>query len=398
MKLVSVLHFPEFGGPHNQALRLSPALAHHGVESTIVLPAGPGADRLRASGLDVRIVPLGRVRAVPNPRTQLQTLGRFPLDMRALISLYRRERPDVVQLNGLMNPHAALAARALGISVVWQLLDTRPPMRLRRVMMPLVRRLADVVMPIGHGVARAHPGTEAFGERMVVFYAPVDTALFRPGTPSTLRAELGIAPDAPVVGVVGNVNPQKGHEHFATAAALVHQSFPEARFVIAGQIYANHPTHSEYHRRLVAQAESGGLRVGQDLVFLGARRDIPNVMAAFDILALASVPNSEGTPTVILEAMATGLPVVATAVGSVAEVVADGETGFVVPAEQPQIMADRLTTLLSDRERRTQMGTKGRERTEREFNLDRCVADHLRAYNLAIEHRRHGKHRATTHG
>lgn len=385
MKLVSVLHFPEFGGPHNQALRLAPALEGHGVESVTVLPEGPGAERLRAAGLNVRTVPLGRIRAVKSPRTQLHTLTRLPLDLIALGRIFREERADVVQLNGLINPHAAIAAKALGIPVVWQLLDTRPPMRLRKVMMPIVRRLSDVVMPVGYEVARLHPGTIELGDRMVVFYPPVDTMLFSPEIPSTLRQELGIALDDPLIGVVGNVNPQKGHETLIEAVGIARRRIPNVRLVIAGHIY---PNHRAYYQELVALAQRWGMEPGKDVYFLGSRSDVPNVLAALDVFALASVPNSEGTPTAILEAMASGVPVVASNVASIPEVVADGETGYLVAPGDATALSNRLTDLLSNEAFRRRMGARSRARVESLFSLDQCVATHLEGYRRAIAQRK----------
>lgn len=386
MKLVSVLHFPEFGGPHNQALRLAPLLEAHGIESVTVLPEGPAATRLREAGLRVQIIPLGRIRAVRDPRTQLHTLGRLPIDLVSLVRLYRRERADVVQLNGLMNPHAAIAAKMAGVPVVWQLLDTRPPMKLRRAMRPLLTSLSSVVMPVGDEVGRLHPGAESFGERMIVFYPPVDTDIFRPGQASTLRQELDIPEQAPVVGVVGNVNPQKGHEYFVHAAVLVKRQVPETRFVVAGQIKDNH---GDYYQGLLSSAEAGGLVVGRDIFFLDARSDIPNVLSALDVFALASVPNSEGTPTAILEAMATGLPIVASRVASIPEVVDEGRNGYLVPSKDANAMAERLVRLLRDPGHRRAMGSAGRQRAVSEFGLDRCVEAHVMAYRAAARsHRR----------
>jgi FkbM family methyltransferase len=389
LKIISVLHFPEFGGPHNQMLRLTAPLAERGVDSLAVLPEGAGAERLRAGHVPIEIIELGRVRAVRDLRVQALMIARFPRDLWALVQLFRREQPDVVILSGLMNPHGAIAARLLGIPVLWQLLDTRPPMPLRRIMMRPIRWLSDALMPVGHRVAEAHPGSETFGDRMVIFYPPVDTQTFRPrpGSDRPLRADLGITPDAPVVGVIGNINPQKGHEHFAAAAAIVHQAIPNAKFVIAGHIY---PNHRAYYDSLLARATAGGLVPGEDIFYLGPRDDIPEVLASIDVLALASVPNSEGTPTVILEAMACGLPVVATDVGAVREVVADGETGYVVPALQPASMAACLQTLLTDPDRSAAFGQAARQRVEQEFSLEACVNAHLRAFAMARAHR--GRH------
>lgn len=387
MKVFSVLHFPEFGGPHNQVLRLAAPLAQRGVEYVAILPEGTGAERLRAEKTSVKIVNLGRVRAVKDLRVQAKTAMQFPVDLWQLIRLFRREKPDIVQLSGLMNPHAAIVARLLRIPVMWQLLDTRLPMPLRKVMMRPIRWLSDSVMPIGYRVAEAHPGAEGFKERMVVFYPPVDTEAFRPQPDSDqpLRTELSIPADAPVVGVIGNINPQKGHEYFVEAAAIVHRLMPEAKFVVAGHIY---PNHREYYESLLTRAEKHGLIPGEDIFYLGSRQDIPDILASIDVFALASVPNSEGTPTVILEAMACGVPVVASDVASVSEVVTDGATGYVVPSMKPEQMAARLIELLCDLEQRKTFGQRARQRVENEFSLEKCVNAHIRAFELAIAHRR----------
>lgn len=380
--MISVVHFPEFAGPHNQLLRLTAPLREHGVETLAVLPEGPGAERLRAGGVPVHIMALGRVRRAKNPLVQLQTIARFPIDLFLLLRLFRRERPDIVVLSGLMNPHAAIAAKLLGIPVMWQILDTLPPMAVRKVMMRVIRVLADSIMPIGEAVAKAHPGTEAFGDRMVIFYPPVDTETFRPDPTSDrpLRKELGIDADAPVVGVIGNINPMKGHEYFVEAAAMVHAELPEARFVLAGHIY---PHHQQYFEGLLAQAERLGLIPGKHIFFLGSRSDIPDILHSIDVLALASLPNSEGTPTVILEAMACGVPVVATDVASVSEVVVDGETGYVVPSMDAEAMARRLTELASSDALRSSVGDDGHSRIEASFSLEACVEAHLEAFGAA---------------
>lgn len=385
MKVVSVLHFPEFGGPHNQSLRLTNPLASAGVESISVLPPGPGADRLQADGASVRTMPLGRIRAIRDVRVQVETTARFPLDLVQLVRAFRSLKPDVVQINGLINPHGAIAARALGIPVVWQLLDTRPPLKVRQAAMLPVRALADVVMSTGVAVARMHPGAMEFGERLVPFFPPVDMELFSPLERGTLREELGVPNGTPIVGVVANVNPQKGHEYLIDAFAMVRERQPDATLVIAGHWY---DTHAGYFEQLKAQAARHNLIVGKDVYFLGSRSDVPSLLPDFDVFALASVPNSEGAPTAIIEAMSSGVPVVATDVAAIPEVVVEGETGFLVPSLDSASLAARITQLLDDEGLRRRMAEASRARVLEEFSLERCVAAHIHAYELAIDHRK----------
>jgi glycosyltransferase involved in cell wall biosynthesis len=115
---------------------------------------------------------------------------------------------------------------------------------------------------------------------------------------------------------------------------------------------------------------------------------VPELLPAFDILALSSVPRSEGMPTVILEAMACGIPVVATHVGAVAELVEAGSTGLVVPPEDDEALAAGLARLASDAELRAHLGEAGRRRFDEVFQLERLADRHARAYELAVSHAR----------
>jgi glycosyltransferase involved in cell wall biosynthesis len=123
-----------------------------------------------------------------------------------------------------------------------------------------------------------------------------------------------------------------------------------------------------------------------DIRDAGAR--VPELLPAFDVLALSSVPRSEGMPTVILEAMACGLPVVATRVGAVAEEVVDGQTGLIVEPLDDDALAGALARLAADAQLRGRMGAAGRDRFEQSFRLDVLADIHVRAFELALAHRR----------
>src|SRR5690606_36068450 len=107
---------------------------------------------------------------------------------------------------------------------------------------PLVRRYADVVMCTGARVAQEHPGMTRRPERLVTFYPPVDTTLFRPvpGLKASVREKLGLSDASLVIGTVGNINLQKGHDNFIRAAALLKRQVPGARFLLLGAMHANH--------------------------------------------------------------------------------------------------------------------------------------------------------------
>jgi glycosyltransferase involved in cell wall biosynthesis len=384
--VLTVIHYPFFGGPHNRALRLAEPLGRAGAETTVLLPDDPGnaAQRLRSAGIDVVTMPLHRLRATLHPFTHLRLAARFWPEVRAIRNLIRERNIDLVQVDGLVNPHGAIAARLEDVPVVWVLLDTRPPILLRRAMMPLVTRLADSVMFDGHGLIAAHPAGAALLNRSFVYYPQVDVTAYFPGCADQgrVRAELGIPPAGPVVGTVANINPQKGLQYFIQAAALIKRRVPDAWFLVVGAFY---DTHAAYAQRLRDLAERLG--VWNSMVFPGFRDDVERMFSAMDVSLITSVPRSEGTTTTAQESMAVGVPVVATDVGAVSEVVEDGVTGYVVPPLDPEAIAEAALRLMQDPALREGMGRAGRQRALERFSLETCAQVHLEAYDHALRRR-----------
>ena len=349
MRLLYVIHFPIFGGPHNLAHRLAAPLRERGWETTVLMPDEPGnaAERLRAGGVDVVTLPLHRVRATANPLVHLRfAVGLIP-EVRAIRRLIRERGIDLVQIGGLVNPHAAIAARLEGVPVVWQLLDTRAPRPVAILAMTFVRRLADAVMSTGQSVFSAHPGTGPLDDRLVLFFPPVEVDTFRPGRGdrAAVRADWGVPDDAPVVGCVANVNPQKGIVDLVRAFALVRDRVPDARLVLVG---AEHDTHVGYSAEVRAAIAEGGLVEGRDVLFVGARFDLERQLSGFDVFAFAPVPRGEGITTAVLEAMASGLPVVTTAVAGLPEAIDNGVSGRLVPPHDPPALSRAIVEILTD--------------------------------------------------
>jgi glycosyltransferase involved in cell wall biosynthesis/ubiquinone/menaquinone biosynthesis C-methylase UbiE len=388
VKVLHVVHYPVFGGPHNQAAQLHAPLAARGWEITAIVPDEPGnaAARLRAAGVPTIAMPLARLRATPRPDRQARYLLALWRDVRALRRLIGERGAGLVVVTGLVNPQAAIAARLEGVPVVWQLLDTRAPALLRWLFTPLVRALADVVMTTGQEVARVHPGVLTLGRRRVPFFPPVDLEQFRPDRVARerARAELGVEPGQVLVGAVGNLNPQKGHEYFVRAAARVAAVRPDAVFRVLG---APTPTQEAYRSALVAEVAGRGLGAAGTFAFVDPGSRVPELLPAFDVFVLSSVPRSEGVPTVILEAMACGIPVVAADVGGVAEVVERGVTGHVVPPLEPDAIATAVLDILGDAGHAARLATAALARAEERYGLDQSAADHVTAFERARLHR-----------
>jgi glycosyltransferase involved in cell wall biosynthesis len=387
-RVLLVSHHPVFGGPSNQALRLNAPLEQEGWHTIVALTDEPGnsRERLQAGGVQVRQLRLHRLRDPRKVRAVASTLVSLVQEVGALRMVIMAEDIDVVVVLGLENPHAAFAARLAGVPVVWQLLGTRTPMAFRKVMMQLVRRLAAVVMATGPSVADQHPGARSFGDRLLPFVPPVDTDLFVPSADrrAAAREELGLRPSDLVVGSVANINAQKDHITFLQAASKVVRTRPDVRFVLLGE---TSESQRAYGRRVWAEADRLGLSWGRELIHRAPGGRVAELAPAMDVFWLSSEERGEGIPTAMLEAMALGIPVVASNVGGVADVLREGEGGFLVPPKDPEVLAAKTSLLLADDDLRVEQSRRARLVAVREASLAVCAQTHVRAFELAMRYR-----------
>ncbi|HEY0877961.1 MAG TPA: glycosyltransferase [Zeimonas sp.] len=199
-----------------------------------------------------------------------------------------------------------------------------------------------------------------------ICYIPngVDTKTFRPlaERPSLLRDELGIDAKAPLVGFVGRLSPEKGPDLFVRLAAIAHRSAPDAHFVLIGD--------GPMREEIASRIDDEGLRTHVHLA--GLRDDLPRLYAELDLLA--STSRSEAMPLALMEGMACGVPIVATRVGAVPDLVVHGSTGFLAGYCDCQSAADAVVELLASPEKRRRMSEASRALALQRFDLDDSVA------------------------
>jgi glycosyltransferase involved in cell wall biosynthesis len=387
MNLLFVIPWPIFGGPHNQAMRLNASLMARGWATTVVLPADPGnaAARLEQGGVEVLPVTLRRVRASIDPRVQVAFGAGLVSGVAALRRIIRGRKIDLLLSSGLLSLHGPIAGRLEEIPVVWQVVDSRTPTLLRHLTMPFFRRLADAAMFDGQRIADLHLGRRLLRVPSFIYYPPVDADRFRPSEErrAFIRRELGIPPEAPVVGMVANINPQKGIQYFVRAAGHIHRSMPQTHYLAVGAWYQSK---ERYSQAIKSEIQLAGIPLKQ-LFFVGYKANVEDFYAAMDVKLITSVPRSEGTTTTAMEAMACGVPVIATDVGAIREVIEDRVTGILVPPLDPEAMARATVTVLASPEVRTRMGVAARKRAAEMFNVDSCVNAHIAAFEAAIAHR-----------
>ena len=189
-----------------------------------------------------------------------------------------------------------------------------------------------------------------------------------------IHAELWLPTQAPIVGAVGALTQEKGHKHLIDAAALVVREVPDARFVIFG----------EGDLRPVLERQIRDLHLDKHVLLSGFRADILGIIRSFDLFVMSSL--AEGLGTSLLDAMALSKATIASDTGGIPEVVAHGETGLLVPPRDPHALAEAISSLLKDRERRERMGHAGFERVGRLFSAERMVEKTLEVYRTHAAH------------
>ena len=190
------------------------------------------------------------------------------------------------------------------------------------------------------------------------------------------RKELDLPTGDQIVGVVGNLYPVKGHQYLIAAIPAVLAKCPNTTFIFAGRGQLEGELKEQVHQ----------LGVAPKVRFLGLRQDIPRILAVLHAFVLPSL--SEGLSMAILEAMVAGKPVIATDVGGNPELVEDSETGYLVPSQNSQALADRLISLLMNRDRALQFGKVGQLRAQGQFSLRTMVREYQGIYDQCIEARR----------
>lgn len=203
----------------------------------------------------------------------------------------------------------------------------------------------------------------------------VERALAGAKQPAELKAELGFPADAPLVGLIGRLTATKGIRHFLDALALLRKRNPEVRGVVVGD--------GPIRRELQEQARALG--IADSVAFTGVRTDVTNFLNAIDVYALSSL--SEGFPMGCLEALSCRVPIVASNVGGVPEMLADGETALLVEPRTAEAMADRIERLLGDHDLCESLSEAGFRTVRERFSKEKMIEEITEVYEDAAQGR-----------
>jgi glycosyltransferase involved in cell wall biosynthesis len=371
----TVVHFlesAEFGGNEQVLLQILAGLDRRRWHPVLFHHPAPGLKPLLegAQKLDVKLRPVPRLQG-------WRGLVRMPQFFREL----RGERPSVfhAHLNWPMACKFGLIAAALAripAVVATEQLFVEYPFPLRAlvyVLQQVIARGVDRYIAVSHHVARRLRQTFSLSApKVCVIHNSVFLAPFGRLPNAELRAQLTRATERPIVLTLARLDKQKGHCYLLEAAARV----PEAMFVLAG----------DGPERPALEAQARALGLSNRVIFLGYRDDVCDLLASCDVFVLPSL--FEGLPLSVLEAMAAGKPVVATAIGGTDEAVVDGVTGLLVPPADSAALANAIRMVLSDPVLSQRLGAAGRARAHEQFSAEAMVRRISEIYDELLDSRK----------
>jgi len=365
------------GGTETQAVELALRLPVSEYEVTMgcLRAEGPLLEKLRGSAVNVREF---------HPSGGLDSAAGL-YELIKLAGYLRRERFRVVHTHDLWSnllgvPAARLARVPAIVSSRRDLAHFDWYQGKRRHWLRRIQNLSGVVLANATPIRDALISEDRFApEKLRVIHNGVDTEKFQRAQRDRARLFPDVGNEMLVV-LVGNMHSDvKGHPWLIAAAPTVVREFPEVRFVFAGD--------GELRPTFAAQVAQLGLE--STFKFLGRRSDIPEILASCDLAVLPS--RAEGLPNAVLEYMAAGLPTIASRVGGMAELIQDGVTGLLVPAEDANALAGALLQFLRDPEQARQIANDGQRFAVENFSFERLIREIDELYGELLERRR-GKH------
>lgn len=404
IRVASLLTALHIGGDENRLLNQIAASDRSRIHYTVVVVLAPTEESERLGGpmrgrfeeagievVDLGLVPFRLRRSLPRPLAALRTAATGADVVRRVAGLLRARRIDVVDARlwrgALLG---AAAGRLAGVGAV--VATNYLPQVWRRPGMRPVGDLAYAAIDTVVSDSRARLDEIRRQFRWPPRGALVPNGIAAPAarrTRADMAAELGLPADVPIVGQVARLQPFKGQHLLIRAAPRILERVPDAHFVICGYAQLS----SDYRSRLEADIARLGLRDRVRVVSYPG--PVGDIWTLIDVHAHPTLLDS--SPIAILEGMALGRPVVTTAVGGIPELVADGETGRVLPPDRPDLLAEAVADLLTDPETARRFGRAARARYEARHRPERLADGMEQVFRQALEAPRWPHRRSVAH-
>lgn len=359
-------HVSQLGGAEVSLVSLLAHLDTSTYRPVVGLPGtGPLSDQLQALDVEVVLLQHPRLRRYRNPLRLLRQYAELRKGARRIADFVQASGIDLVHANSLSSAVAVAHSSTKNVPMIWHVRDLRLPRQLVRWLVPRTAALIAISAAVAGRVRELDPRAAA---KLRVIYNGVDTQALSPrASRSKIIQELGLPPNARLIGSVGQLVPWKNWRRFLRVGADVAARIPNVHLLIIGaDLFNDNPG---YAQELKEYADD--LAIGRLTHFLGHRTDIADVVSALDVLVHCA--DEEPLGRAVMEAMALERPVVAVRSGGPAELIVDGETGFLAPPKNAYALADRVVEILKNPTLAESLGKAARARIEMCFSPEQTA-------------------------
>lgn len=396
-KIIFIHHGASIGGAPFSMLEILRRIDRKKFRTLVILPeTGPFSDLLKKEDIKYKIIPLFIFYYCPQCETSL-SIKDLPILLRdifrnllCLPKILKRENPDVVIINASPLLLSGLIAKLMGKKVIWHIretISTEKPGVLKRIIAAIIRFSAKKTIVMSR-FSLKNVGRLGLNNAAIV-HGGVDLKKFRPKSVSSEEfKKLGLNENDKIVGFVGQIYEEKGCFKLIETAPLVIQKLPDVKFLIVGsgdmmdrendndsKISENHKI-DRLFRRMVDKK-----KLSDHFIFLGQRFDVEDILPLIDCLTFPSIA-PEPFGGIMVEAMACGLPVVASDIGASQEIVVDNITGLLVKPGDPKALSEALIDILTDEEKARRFGEAGRKRAEELFDIEKIAPQLVNMYGI----------------
>jgi len=350
-------------------------LKKNGYNVTAVLSDdGPLIQQLTASGIEVIVLKLGILRRKYfNISGLFNRYSAFKTAKKRLIEIINQKKIDTVYSNTAGVLVGAFAAKKCKVKHIWHIHEIiEKPALFSLIIGKVINRYSDKVLVVSDEVKK-HWSKHIERKKILTIHNGLDYSEYAIDQ-SSIRQELNIQPQHILIGMVGRVNAWKGQKYFLELATQLTKQFNNIKFVMAGDAYPGYEYLQDELKEIIIKR---GLQ--NTVLDLGFRKDIPNILKGLDIFILPSIL-PDPLPTVVLEAMASNKPVVATAHGGALEMVDNMNTGILIPWNDAETAVKSFSQLISDGQLRKKMGDNGHKRVNQFFSkeqYEKCIINAL---------------------
>lgn len=374
MKVLNILFDDRLGGPQKRVFEVGAKLLSDNVQTKLCLPDRKSDIENIAFKYDIPIIRLD-ISKLPKLNkwfTVFPWLFFIYKDIYTFFKCFTNEDPDIVHINGAFFFAPAIAARIKKIPIVWHLNDTILPPVLACFSGKLVEILSNEIIVAAEAVAKHYKISKDY----TVIYAPVDINKF------------ALTNDSPAlknnnqftIGIIANWNPIKGLEYFVKSLAIINANNKSIKGLMGGAILDGYRDYEKAIKKLIANSN-----LEEVIEHIGYVESVPGFFKSIDCFLLTSI--SEACPIVILEAMAAGVPVIATDVGGNRELIkpdTNQAAGLVVPAGDIEAISKAVQYVIDNKNEAKKLGLNGMKLVSEQFSLQYCVKKHLLVYSLYV--------------